>query len=566
MSTSGNKRRNTVPSNPSLDLVKTFSAMAYDLKVTHHPLVIDAKADLSAERFRSFLGKLDEMTSQMYTSMADERFRLHQLAALLVKFPFKDPSIDRKQAALGKFLRSEHKCRRMNTKFRLRRNRVEPPHMQFMRDYIASAIGNSIPFSQIANNCDFGPGSTVGVHGSDATFIRKLQNLTCTPTAVPVALACLAANTHYANLVSGGNVVCYDDFPLPGAISWRSGSELISAHLQLVQYNKITCVPKNAKTDRTIAIEPTLNGFIQKGVDVFLRKKLKRLGVDLSSQALNQSLARVGSRDGSYATIDLSAASDSISVQLVKELLPPAWFSFLDAIRSPSYSLDNETPVRYEKFCSMGNGFCFPLETLIFKAAVEYVMSVTAVAPQRCSAVYGDDIIVPYECALLLIEVLRDLGFKPNTDKTFVVGGFKESCGADYFFGVNVRPIYVKRVLRLNHEVYPLLNELSRRKMSETWQRVYDQLPAKFRYTRPYQRDDDTAIDVPMDVFMTSKHAKWNRLTHSWNWRKVVTYVKHGRFPADEREHYVGLLRGDLKHSDRFAYRFNDSTRVQVGT
>jgi hypothetical protein len=192
---------------------------------------------------------------------------------------------------------------------------------------------------------------------------------------------------------------------------WAKIYDFSGVQVEYVQYNKITCVPKNAKTDRTIAIEPTLNGFLQTGVDRFYKKRLRRIGVDLSSQALNKALARIGSLYGCYSTIDLSSASDSMSVQLIKELLPADWFSFLDAIRSPSYSLDNKTPVRYEKFCIMGNGFCFPLETLIFRAAVEYVMSVCSIHPNRTCAVYGDDIIVPYECALLLIEVLRDLGF-----------------------------------------------------------------------------------------------------------------------------------------------------------
>lgn len=580
MSSPRKKRCNTVKAASVNALKALFWGMAYDLKVTHVPDVVDAYADLSAGRYVSFLGKLDAMTSQMYTSTEDEVFRLHQLASLLSKYPFEDPSIDRKAAAMRKFYKAEHKCRRMNQKFRARRDRWEPAHMQFMRDYILSVIGATPNYERIYSMCDFGPGSSVGVHGCDTTFVRKLRHLSCTPAAVPVALAALARNRHYLDILGDGRFVCLDPDltlgPDAGAGASNEAQSVsprtsVAETVKLVQYNKITCVPKNAKTDRTIAIEPTLNGFIQKGIDLYLRSKLLRVGCNLSSQSLNSSLACLGSRDGTYSTIDLSAASDSMSIQLVKELLPPDWFALLDTARSPAYKLDsNDSSLqevrRYEKFCSMGNGFCFPLETLIFRAAVEYAMSVTHFDRNRTCAVYGDDIVVPYECALLLIEVLRDLGFSTNVDKTFVVGGFKESCGADYFFGENVRPIFVKKPLQLKHDTYPLLNELSRRKLGSAWKNVYDMIPSRWRYIRPYRREDDTAIEVPMDVFMSSRHAKWDRSTYSWVWKKVVPTASAGRHPTSERELLAGKLRGDLKTNEQFSFRFSETTRVQVGT
>jgi hypothetical protein len=564
MSILRDKQRNAANA-PPMNLQKIFSAMAYDLKVSTNPQVLNASSLLANGKYLRFVKTLDDMTSQMYTSLADEKFRLHQLAALFSKFPFQDPSINREDIAISKFLKTERKCKRMNQKFLARRSRMEPPHMNFMREWIRSVIGDVIPYDEIYSNCDFGPGSSVGVHGANTTFVRKLRKLTCTPSAAPVALTALRSNIHYRDIVSVDTGVLVP-IPHSDVSEWAKIYDFSGVQVEYVQYNKITCVPKNAKTDRTIAIEPTLNGFLQTGVDRFYKKRLRRIGVDLSSQALNKALARIGSLYGCYSTIDLSSASDSMSVQLIKELLPADWFSFLDAIRSPSYSLDNKTPVRYEKFCSMGNGFCFPLETLIFRAAVEYVMSVCSIHPNRTCAVYGDDIIVPYECALLLIEVLRDLGFSPNTDKTFVIGEFKESCGADYFCGVNVRPVFIKKPLKGNHDCYPLLNALRKRKLFHTWQTVLDLLPGRWRYFRPYERDDDTAIDVSLDVFMSSKHAMWNRTTHSWNWKKVVQHQPIGVKPISDEELLAGKLRGDLILSDLFTFRFGESTRIQVGT
>lgn len=605
MDTPRSKRRKADKITP-IDLDKVFSAMAYDLKISQNEQVIKARSLLLAGHHLSFVKMLDEWSSQTYNSIGDLGSRLLQLAALFTKFPFEDKSINREAVALEKFRKSEHKCRRMNQKFRARRLRVEPPHMQFMREWIQSVIGEKPPVKKIMDLCDFGPGSAVGVHGSDTSAFKKLRHLSVTPSCRPVALEALARNHHYASMFDSPQTVAecddlidslkaenfdtrhadkmrdgllefeamreYDNFaredyerfspwPICGAEPVRG--PVFKTHT--VQYNKIVCVPKNAKTDRTIAIEPTLNGFIQKGIDLVLRGKLYRIGIDLSSQALNQALARLGSLSGNYATIDLSAASDSVSIQLVRELLPPEWFVLLDATRSPAYIDPKGQIRRYEKFCSMGNGFCFPLETLIFRAAVEYVMSVTSVHRDRTVAVYGDDIIVPQETALLLLEVLRDLGFKHNEDKTFIVGGFRESCGADYFFGVNVRPIYIKKPLIPGPQCYPLLNELRRRKLTRTWEALFEQIPVRWRLLRPYHREDDSAIDVPMDVFLSSKHAYWNRDTHSWWWKKVVVVPADGATPIGKKDLLMGKLRGDLIHSETFAARFSERTRIQLG-
>lgn len=556
MDTPRSQKSKTSKTAPSLDVKTLFSAMAYDLKVERSEEYLKAYSLLCAGKYLSFLSTLDEWTSQLYESIGSERYRLHQLAALLSKYPFEDPEIDRDKVALSKFSKAERKCARMNKKFRLRRKTVEPSHMQYMRDFIISVIGYKPNLQAIFECCDFGPGSNVGVHGSDVSVLNKLDKLTVTPAAKPVAEAALTHNKHYMDYLFSDTVMCSD-----GAIGYTPKTPQV----QMVQYNKIVCVPKNAKTHRTIAIEPSLNGFIQKGVDLTLRRSLFRIGVDLSRQDINQHLAYLGSRDNSYATIDLSSASDSISIELVKELLPPDWFAFLNCIRSPSYMLPDGSIKRYEKFCSMGNGFCFPLETLIFRAACGYAMSRTYLTNDTQCHVYGDDIIVPKESALLVIDVLRDLGFRTNAEKTFIWGPFRESCGADYFNGKNVRPIYVKRVLKKNHDTYPLLNSLRRMNYNETWQRVFDQLPASKRLVRPYPREDDTAITVDLDTFMASKFARWNRGIQAWTWKRVVSRPRAGRKPATAEEVMIGKLRGDLSLSDTFSARFSERTRMQLG-
>lgn len=534
-----------------------FLKTAYDLKLASDSQVLDAAADLAAERYLSFVTKLDHWSTQLYCSTKEDSFRRGQLAALFQKYPFNDPRINRDAVALEKFRKSEWKCRRMNRKFFARSTRFEPEHMQYMRNFIQSVIGATPNMEAIMGKCDFGPGSSVGVHGSETSVKQKLRHLSVTPACEPVALAALARNIHYAELLVADAIVdaLVGDYRLAGL------------ECPKVLYNKITCVPKNAKTNRTIAIEPTLNGFIQKGIDLELRSKLLRVGIDLTSQALNQALARLGSLDRDYATLDLSAASDSISIQLVKQLFPPDWFTLLNATRSPMYMLPDGTLHRYEKFCSMGNGFCFPLETLIFLAASAYAMSKTYIPLDiETRAVYGDDIIVPQGSALLLIEVLHDLGFTVNRDKTFVFGDFRESCGADYFNGENVRPIYIKDPIYLDHRCYPLLNSLNKSGLKNAWHFLFESLPLHERRVRPYPRDDDTAITVPLDVFMASKYARWSRDYQTWQWTCITSKPTSAGRPACDRELMIGKLRGDLSYSETFSARFSERTRTQVTT
>lgn len=214
--------------------------------------------------------------------------------------------------------------------------------------------------------------------------------------------------------------------------------------LKEVVGNKLISVPKNYKTERTIAIEPDMNMYVQKGFGNVIRRRLRRVGVDLDhGQQTNRDLALFGSATGHLATIDLSMASDTVSRELVELLLPPDWFSCLEQARSQYGVLPSGELMYYQKFSSMGNGFTFELETLIFWSFAQSVAEAYG-AGTRLIAVYGDDIIVPASVSDPLCELLRFVGFTPNEKKTFSSGPFRESCGKHYFNGVDVSPFYVK--------------------------------------------------------------------------------------------------------------------------
>lgn len=204
--------------------------------------------------------------------------------------------------------------------------------------------------------------------------------------------------------------------------------------------NRVTLVPKNYRTHRTIACEPEWNLPLQLACDSYLKDRLQKFWkIDLRyGQATQQELARAGSVDGSLATVDFSMASDTLSKALVAILFPPEWYSYLTTLRSPRYKGPFGEGV-YEKFSSMGNGTTFTLETIIFAAAAKAVRS-------KVVSVYGDDVIIDADKWDAFRKLTKFLGFIPNVDKTHHTGPFRESCGADWYLGTNVRPVYFKSI------------------------------------------------------------------------------------------------------------------------
>jgi hypothetical protein len=223
-------------------------------------------------------------------------------------------------------------------------------------------------------------------------------------------------------------------------------------------------VPKNAKTDRIICAEPTGNIFLQKALGEIIRQKLRRFGVDLNDQSINQRASQRAFKEG-LATIDLKGASDHLSYEVVRDLLPLNWFLLLDDLRvSRSKGINSDgTETRLEKFSSMGNGFTFELESLIFYAITSVIDDPLYVS------VYGDDIICRAAVVDQVIDGLLLIGFPINKDKSFIKGNFFESCGTFWFKGHDVTPFFQKEILDNDHELIRCANRISRWTQKHYW-------------------------------------------------------------------------------------------------
>lgn len=232
--------------------------------------------------------------------------------------------------------------------------------------------------------------------------------------------------------------------------------------VSIVEGSNISTVPKDAKRDRTICTEPLMNSFYQLGCKHILENALrKHHHIDVSTQqSINRDLALKGSIDAFLCTIDLKDASDSISLDLCRELLPREAFNTLCAVRSPKSRI-NGVYHDLKMISTMGNGFTFPLMTIILSSLVRAIYLHHNLSPKNGEnyGVFGDDIIVTKDHYNQLVCMLEAFGFTVNVSKSFSTGFFRESCGGDFYKGQDIRGIYIKEI---NNEaqLYSAFNRL----------------------------------------------------------------------------------------------------------
>jgi hypothetical protein len=288
----------------------------------------------------------------------------------------------------------------------------------------------------------------------------------------------------------------------------------------IVKGNSLSFVPKYTHISRFICTEPSLNMFYQLGLGQILTDRLKAyFGIDLTVQQFNnRELARRGSLDGGYSTLDLESASDSVSLKMCDAVLP-GWFNtLLGKLRSPTSVIRGR---EHELFMvsTMGNGFTFPLQTILFSCMVEAAAKWAGFSIRRPGsrwdplsnvrrydqgtfAVFGDDIICPVEITRYVMKLLEMAGFSVNHSKSFVEGPFKESCGADYYHGINVRGVYIRR-LETKQDFYSAINQLN---LFST--RTGLRLPTTIRWLLarvpwnpvPRWEDDSSGVKVPLSL------------------------------------------------------------------
>jgi len=226
---------------------------------------------------------------------------------------------------------------------------------------------------------------------------------------------------------------------------------------------KVISVPKTLKTPRIIAIEPTCMQYTQQALlrcflSAYRRDELLRMLIGFDDQFPNQELARQGSADNRTATLDLSEASDRVSNQLVRRMVSrwPHLSKAIDATRSRRAAVPGHGVIRLSKYASMGSALCFPMEAMVFTTliflGIQKSLNTTLTKKDVKSfigsvRVYGDDLIVPVRHVSQIVQTLEHFGARVGLDKSFWTGRFRESCGKEYFNGLDVSIVKVRQVL-----------------------------------------------------------------------------------------------------------------------
>ncbi len=412
---------------------------------------------------RLALSKLEQLDPSLLEIKPDPRDYLsahdfsedYLLASLLSKwYGWKDVfKIDTRRVAIDGWTAAEVKNSSTNKKWASRRegyyNDLPARDIFYIARERISLILGSCELAAILDKCEWTRGSTAETKFGMPLSQKMSKPIAVSTTAVPYLRAHVESDPHWVSCFLG---------KLPDG-----PCSLLYAY-KVRESSRFLTVPKNAKTDRCISAEPAGNIFLQRGVGIYIRDRLSKYGIRLRDQSVNQEFARRAYSEN-LATLDLKAASDSISIEVVSALLPVNWFNLLNDLRTRTTRIEG-SDVKLQKFSAMGNGFTFELETLIFHA-LSYAVAKKNGSDLSKLATYGDDIICHAHDSEELITVLNDYGFDVNIEKSFTDGPFYESCGKHYFAGRNVTPVYQKKeVLNLQEEIR-LFNRIYRWGYSE---------------------------------------------------------------------------------------------------
>lgn len=496
-----------------------------------------------------------------------------QVVSLLKKFP--DLGLDSnyaKGAAIKSFFEAEAHCYWTNE--RLNPLLSDSRHygdalatvLACWRKEIKRVLGRCPSPEQLLGR--FGPGSTFSNKGDLITLYDKLETDVSTTRRAFSIFGPSWDQTAWSRYAAA-DLVLNDSFK-SGRIEESDLDrvpDFAIRDIDIVPGNRFTTVPKTALTDRGICIEPSLNLFYQLAIGQFLSDRLKfSYGWSKKTvQSFHRTYARLGSINDSNATIDLSMASDTVCSNLVELLLPRRWFSLLTSLRCSKTFIEGRW-IHLEKYSSMGNGYTFELETLIFYTLAQVICAGATLNPEkgRVVSVFGDDIIVPSECGRDMVSALKFFGFIPNERKTFLRGPFRESCGGDYFLGEDVRCHYFKESLDQPHKWISAHNGLRRYRVRREAQRDYvresypwetilaNKIPRQIRRCRGPEALGDL-------VLHDDDRKRWDTET-----RNSIRYLRVWR-PVLNRDISFDYYRPGVVHAGAL-YRAGTPTRKTIST
>lgn len=370
---------------------------------------------------------------------------------LLTKLPPKDAGdAVLSDTALTAFQDAEHVSSRLVTELWCNLSKVSnrlgdilgDNPINTLRSCLFRVLGRAPSLRNVVNRSYFSEGASLGLSARKSSAAAKCVSECYITPDLARALSATEEN--------GESI--FDLHPL-----WKASNKWF-----LSPGNLVSTVPKNIKTDRTIAIEPEINQFVQRGIGDIIAARLQKQGIDLQNQGNNQAGA-LHAISRKLATIDLKNASNSMNAMVMMSLLPSDWWELISVSRSPYWTVSSRADIKankaqwseYHMLSSMGNGYTFELESALF-----YAVCLACGVPDYDILVYGDDIIIPQSNVSTVQHVLSVLGFEMNIEKSFISGTFFESCGLYSFHGVDVTPFKIKDLLLEDKDCIVLANKI----------------------------------------------------------------------------------------------------------
>ncbi len=306
---------------------------------------------------------------------------------------------------------------------------------------------------------------------------------------------------------------------------------------------RVVFVPKTQTAPRVIAIEPSHVQYMQQSVKDYVYKvieshSLTRHSIRFLDQSVNQRLAYRSSIDKRLATLDLKDASDRVHLHLVQRIFKTSGLlPFLEDARSLHATLPDGRNMVLFKYASMGSALCFPVEAMVFYTLIQSAMhQLDGIRPSSSSIkkfssmidVYGDDIIVPVDYADVVVRYLESYALKVNVNKSFRFSHFRESCGADYYKGIPVNPVYAREYPHDNSQHWEPNTVMSWvatadlfyiRGMWVVAQEIRDMVCRVVRRTIPKTRELGSGL--AFFSFLFSTHLRYDSNLHTWRQKRL---------------------------------------------
>lgn len=430
-----------------------------------------------------------------------------QRRALLSKGHLLSTRVDPEAKAIAEFKGCEARNAETNHKFRTKSFSFEERTLLERGRAICHRMLGEAPDRL---RLQFTTGATTLLKAKDAHLINKMREpLEVSTTSYPLLMEQLGHSGQFLAHLA----LCQ------GALRrHRTQLEVLSPIKYVhVNHTELFFVDKTYEQKRICMKERSGDMLLQRGCGLAIKKRLDFYAGKLDFRPskhkwlVEHHFSGGGSENSDpsrlIATIDVKNASNSLAYELVKWFLPDDWFELLKACRSMTFKYPDGSTGRFEMFSSMGNGYTFELETLIFEVLALTIRESHGQRFDRVS-VFGDDIIIADYLAEPLIRLLGVCGFETNIEKTYFGSvPFRESCGYDCYKGMNARPIFfkgnpleddwVKLLYTLANNIFKLSLEWPSGHLDDVLRDVVDSIPPYLRVGGPVWLGDRVLHGIP---------------------------------------------------------------------